>query len=86
MERQKVKITITPNDKIGIGKLVELIIPNDVPETLHDYKRISGLWRVIGIEHNILGELTYTMNVTLVRSGLENYEEYTAQKPVGISR
>jgi hypothetical protein len=86
LERQKIRITVPPNDKAKIGELVEVIIPNDIPETKHKFKRISGKWRVTGIDHIFRGQNTYYMEITLVRDGFENYEEYKPKLPEGVTK
>ena len=69
LEAQKIKITIAPNEKINIGSIVELIIPNDLPElTYREYKGLSGKWFVSEIEHNFIGQLNHVFVVTLARN------------------
>ena len=83
LERQKVKIEIPPNENIKINSIVELVVANDVEETTHKFKRISGKWRVTGINHKFKGTNFYAMSVILVRDGLENAEEYKTVAPKG---
>ena len=80
---QQIKITIAPNDTIKVGALIEIIDQNDsVQETVNQYKKISGRWVVTGIVHNLIGSVSYLMEVSLVRNSL-HYDPNKSQSPVG---
>jgi len=83
-QAQKIQIRIAPNSNIKIGSIVEIMSQNDLPqESANEYKKISGRWMVVEIDHTMTGTLGYVMNVTLVRNSL-HYNPEDAQAPLAV--
>ena len=75
-------ITVAPNDKIKVGSVVEIFVPN-LPIVKNKLKRMSGKWLVSAITHKFNTLRNYTLSLTLTRDSVD-YDVNTAEEPVSI--
>ena len=79
---QEMVITVAPNDKIKVGSVVEIFVPN-LPIVKNKLKRMSGKWLVSAITHKFNTLRNYTLSLTLTRDSVD-YDVNTAEEPVSI--
>lgn len=83
LQAQKILIRVAPNKNVKVGSIVEVINANDQSDqTTNKYKKISGKWMVVSIEH-IMSQTTYNMELLLIRNGL-HYDPNTSIQPEAV--
>lgn len=76
-------IVIGPNDKVKVGSIIEIFVPNSELVIKNKFKRFSGKWLVSSISHDFSTLRNYSLTLSLIRDSID-YDINESEEPVSI--